>query len=121
MESIRRFFRGIQIFKFKFPRTSLSISGGVFLVVFVIFLWRVRSLSFPVVLRFNEAQGILKFGEQGEIFGVWFSFLALSILNVLLGEYFFLRDRFLAYTLFVMNIFLAVFFLAVALLILFIN
>lgn len=121
MESVRRFFRNIKLVRFRFPRISVLISGVVFLLFFLLFLWRIRSLSFPVILRFNEAQGILKFGERSEIFGVWFSFLLLSLLNIILGEYFFLRDRFFAYTLFAMNIFLATLFSVVALLLFFVN
>lgn len=97
----------IRIFEAEFTRSGLLLSFGILLVGLGIIFFEFRSLAFPLAVRFNDMQGVLRFGARSEIFGVWFAFLSLWILNAVLSELFFLRERFIAYALVGLNVFLS--------------
>lgn len=97
----------IRILETEFTRVGLLLSFGVFLIGLIIILFEFRSLTFPLAVRFNDMQGVVRFGARGEILGMWFAFLSLWVLNTTLAELFFLRERFIAYTLVGFNAFLS--------------
>lgn len=91
---------------------TLVVSFAVLLAALAFFIAIVQSFPSPVILRFNERQGVLLFGERAQVFGVWIFFFALWVLNALLAEFFYLRERFLSYMLVSLNGFLALFLIA---------
>ncbi len=121
IETLKKPFERVRILKDPFSRVALLGSFGTILAVLVLIIFTVGSLSVPVVLKFNDRQGILLFGEQSQIFGIWFSFLALWILNTLLAEFLYFRERILSHTLVVLNGFLSLFLLAAILTVIFVN
>lgn len=121
IEKIKNPFRRIWILKHAFPKQALLWSLFLVVAALVLIFVTVRSLNFPVVLRFNERQGILMFGEQVQVFGVWFAFFALWVLNTLLAEFLYFRERMLSYTLVIANGFLSVFLLTAIITIVLVN
>ncbi len=121
IETLKKPFRQIWILKHPFPRQTLFWSFLLVIAALVLIIVTIGSLSFPVVLRFNERQGILMFGEQAQVLGVWLSFLALWAINAFLAEFLYFRERMLAYTLVVLNAFLSLFLLAAIVTIVLVN
>lgn len=120
-ERIKMAVERVRILKDPFSRVGLFGSFGAILAVLVLIVFTVGSLSVPVVLRFNDRQGVLLFGEQSQVFGIWFSFLALWVLNALLAEFLYFRERFLSHALVVLNGFLSLFLLVAVLTVIFVN
>jgi len=108
-EKIKKPFRKIKIIGHPFPRMTLFASFAVLIAALAFLVAVVSSFPSPVILRFNERQGVLLFGERAQVFGVWLFFFALWALNALLAEFFYFRERFLAYLLVILNGFLSLF------------
>lgn len=114
-------YKNLKILSRDFPRQGLLGSLLLLLLSLGIIGFFFHSLSFPLVLRFNELQGVVRFGERADFFGMWIAFLALWILNAALAEMFFLRERFISYTLIVLNLFLSLALLASVITVIFAN
>jgi len=121
IEKIKEPIQKIRIMDRPFSRSMLFGSFGVIAATLVFIFFTSSTLSFPVVLRFNERQGILMFGEQAQVFGIWLSFFVLWTLNALLAEFLYFRERLLSYSLVMLNGFLALFLVAVIVTITLIN
>lgn len=118
---IKKFLGRISILKGKFSFYAVLGSLGMFILIFIAIAFSIKYLSFPVVLRFNERQGILLFGERAKVFGVWFSFFALWIFNALLAEFLSKREKFLSYALLMLNCFISLILLVVVITVIFVN
>lgn len=114
-------FRKIKIFHYSFPQRSFVFSFLIFIAVFLIIVNVFYSFESPLVLRFNQFQGIVRFGERSELFGIWILFLAIWLVNNILAEFFLLRDKFLSYVLLGVNIFLSFVLFVAIVTILFVN
>lgn len=94
-------------------RVLFIIGLFLFVVGFILVLLRVNILSLPVILHFDAMSGVDKFGDQSSVWGVWGLGFVLFLINSVLGEVFFLRERALSFICFGANLFLGILFLII--------
>jgi hypothetical protein len=105
----------------EFPRYGTLGSFAGLLFSLGIAVYEYKTLAFPFIVRFNELQGVLRFGARSDLFGLWIAFFVVWALNAFLSEMLFLRERFLSYTLVALNMFLSLALLASVFAILLVN
>lgn len=84
------------------------VSGGFFFLSLIFIYFNLRKLGSPIILHFDQFNGIDKFGEKSDLLGIWFTGLGMALINTLLGEAFFHRERFISYILIAVNILIAI-------------
>lgn len=86
---------------------SNIITAGIFLCEFLIILFNIGEISNEIALRFNSLSGIDMFGGKGTIFGIWVAHVCIVVLNTMIAESVFLKERAITYFLMGCNVFLA--------------
>lgn len=94
-------------------RILFIIGFLLFVMSFVFVLLKVNILSLPVILHFDVMNGVDKFGDQSSVWGVWGLGFILFLINSVLGEFFFLRERALSFVCFGANVFIGILFLII--------
>ncbi|KKU14944.1 hypothetical protein A3I34_01590 [Candidatus Jorgensenbacteria bacterium RIFCSPLOWO2_02_FULL_45_12] len=93
-----------------FIGTLTILAAGLLIAVFA-----ASDSSAPFILKFDGIRGISMFGEYSNVLGLWLLGFFMTILNFVLGEFFFFRDRALSYIAFSTNVVLsAILFIALA-------
>ncbi len=92
-----------------------------FIVGFVFIVFKVNMLSLPVILHFDAFNGVDKFGDQSSVWGVWGLGFVFFLLNSVLGEVFFLRERALTFVFLGTNLLFSLLFLIIISVIITIN
>lgn len=93
----------------------------LFVVSFVFIILKVNMLSLPVILHFDAFNGVDKFGDQSSVWGVWGLGFVFFLLNSVLGEVFFLRERALTFVFLGTNLLFSILFLIIISVIITIN
>jgi len=112
MEKLVRLFSA-HFLRDKTLRTLFIIGLLLFVMSFVFVLLKANVLSFPVILHFDVMSGVDRFGDQSSVWGVWGLGFILFLINSVLGEVFFLRERVLSFVCFGANLFLSILFLII--------
>ncbi|KKU91082.1 MAG: hypothetical protein UY23_C0004G0027 [Candidatus Jorgensenbacteria bacterium GW2011_GWA1_48_11] len=102
------------IFKKKILLVLLIVSGALMLFSLGLIYFNIASFGSPVILHFDAFKGVDFLGDRLDVWLIWLSVLLIMILNVLLGEFLFYRERILAYLLIGANLLLALLTLAVS-------
>ncbi len=85
------------IFKGKALWIPLGLTAAFFAAGAIIGLLKVNGLGYPVIIHFDQFQGVDFVGSASDFWGIWLGGLAIAALNCVLSEVFFRRERFLAY------------------------
>jgi len=95
------------IFKQKILLVFSALSAFLFLLSLVLIYFNLSRLSAPLILHFDALRGVDFFGEKYDFFGIWLVGLAAAIINTILSEIFFYRERILSYIFSGVNLLLA--------------
>ena len=94
-----------------FSKKSLLIltglSGGAIVGSFLLALLNFGKLSYPLVLHFDNFNGVDVIGDTADFWGIWLGGIAYITLNFLLGEAMFKKERILSYVFLSINLLLA--------------
>lgn len=78
----------------------ISIFGLSFLVLFISFLtafFKIGGITNPLIIHFDAYNGVNILGDKIDIFGVFASAFAAGLINFFLSNFFYYRERFIAY------------------------
>ncbi len=85
------------VFKSKVLWIPLGLTIALTAAGLIVGLVKISGLGYPVIIHFDQFHGVDFIGTATDFWGVWLGGLALLILNGILSEVFFRRERFLAY------------------------
>lgn len=96
------------IFKKKILLVLLVLSVGLMIFSFGLIYFNIGSFGFSVVLHFDAFNGVNFLGSRSDVWLIWATTLLFIVLNTILAEFIFYRERVLAYSLIGANLLLAV-------------
>lgn len=102
------------ILKQKVLLILLGFSAALFLGSFVLSIFKLNNLSYPVILHFDAFRGVDFIGDMTDFWSIWASGLFITIINTWLGETLFHRERFLAYLFLSANVLIALLILIIS-------
>ncbi len=84
-----------------------SLSGIAVLGSLILAFLKLGGLSYPLVLHFDNFQGVDFLGNTTDFWGIWFGGFAFIVLNFFLGEVMFKKERVLSYVFLSVNLLLS--------------
>jgi len=99
----------------KAPRLLFILTAAFFLASLLFIAFSVGRFGESIILHFDHMSGIDLFGTPASVWGVWALGFAIAAVNTASAEYFFDRDRVIAYIFLAGNFLIGILlFLAVA-------
>jgi len=98
----------MNFWKEKSLRMIFILGGGIILVSFIFIAFRVGHLTTPVILHFDNFNGINFFGDRSNVWGVWFLGFIIALMNAGFAEFFYYRSRILSYVFLATNFFVSI-------------
>jgi len=98
----------MNFWKEKSLRMIFMLGGGIILVSFIFIAFRVGRLTTPVILHFDNFNGIDLFGDRSNVWGVWFLGFIIAFMNAGFAEFFYYRSRILSYVFLTTNFFVSI-------------
>jgi len=98
----------MKIFKQKILLIFLALTAVLFILSFALIYFNLGRLSAPLILHFDALRGVDFFGEKADFWGIWLVAFVVAIINMILGEVFFYRERILSYIFLGANLLLAI-------------
>lgn len=86
-----------QIFRDKYLRIVWGLSFLILFFIFFLAVVKLRGASTPLILHFDVYKGVDFFGSRLEIFGILISAFIIILINALLANFLYSRERFLSY------------------------
>ncbi|MBI5306703.1 hypothetical protein HZB04_03940 [Candidatus Wolfebacteria bacterium] len=87
------------IIKDKYLRAVFGLSFLLLIFLLAIVFAKLRDISAPLIIHFDVYRGIDFFGGKLEIFGIIATAFIAVVINFLLADFFYWRERFLSYVL----------------------
>lgn len=78
-------------------------------------------MSQPIILHFDNFKGVDAFGDKIDVWGIWLMGLAMILINLVLGELFFYKERVVSYLLVSVNILISILILIISAVIINVN
>ncbi len=75
----------------------MGLAAALFLASFLLSIFKLNNLSYPIILHFDIFRGVDFIGDITDFWSIWASGFFIAVINVWLGETLFHRERFLAY------------------------
>jgi hypothetical protein len=94
----------VNIFKQKILVIFLAVTAVLLLAGLALVYFNVDSLSTRLVLHFDAFKGVDLFGENADLWRLWGTGVLVTLLNAILGEAFFKKERMLTYIFLGVNI-----------------
>jgi uncharacterized membrane protein len=85
------------LIKDKYLRVIAIISFLVLFLAAIIFYLTLGSTPTPIIIHFNEYNGIDFLGSRWDVFGILLSALVMILINLFLANFLYNRERFLSY------------------------
>ncbi|MEK9194692.1 MAG: hypothetical protein AAB884_02675 [Patescibacteria group bacterium] len=102
------------IFKQKTLLVLSIISGAFFLFSFLLIVLNIGGFGSPVILHYDVFRGIDLFGDKFDVWAIWITGFLLGILNIILSNTFFYRERVLSYLFIAVNLLISILILVVS-------
>lgn len=83
-------------------------SVPLFILSAIFILFSAGGFSQPLILHFDAFRGVDIFGDSSSVWGIWFLTLSFMVMNAILSNAFFLRERVVSYLFLVTNILVSV-------------
>ncbi|MEK7481880.1 MAG: hypothetical protein AAB464_00560 [Patescibacteria group bacterium] len=87
------------IVKDKYLRAVFGISFTILIFIFLLTLLKLKNIAFPLIIHFDAYKGIDFLGGKMEVFGILISAFSMLLINALLANFLYNRERFLSYIL----------------------
>lgn len=87
----------------------LAVAGFFFVVSLGILLLNISRVSGPLILHFDAFHGVDLFGTVGDVTGIWVMAFLMIVVNVVLADVLYLRERVLSYAFIGINILISIF------------
>jgi len=97
----------MEIFKHKLLVVFLVITGLILALGGVIIVGNAGNLPQQLILHFDSFHGIDMFGEYADLWLVWITGFMFAVLNAVLAEEFFYKNRVLTYIFLSVNVIIA--------------
>ena len=89
----------MKVFKNKNCVIIFGLSFGILILTAVIVYVRLAEITTPLIIHFDAYKGIDFLGDRGDVFKILIVALTIFVLNLILAEFIFDRQRFLSFTL----------------------
>ena len=98
----------MHIFKQRLLFILTGTGAVLFIASFLVMIFQVSGFASPVVLHFDELRGIDLYGGQSDAWVIWITSILVFIVNVVLANVFYFRERSLSYVLVGFNLLWAI-------------
>ena len=86
-----------EIIKDKYLRIIFAISALLLLIIFALICFKFIAVNNPIIIHFDAYKGIDFLGSRINIFGLFFTTLIIFLINLVLSNILFYRERMLSY------------------------
>lgn len=97
-----------KLFKDKILLSLVLLSLALILAGILLIYLNIDSLSYPLILHFNEFQGVDLVGESDNLWGVGIMAGVIFLINLTLAAGLYLRERILSYILLSVNLLISI-------------
>ncbi len=87
----------LDIFKERVLLIFIILSFSLLFFSLGLVYFNIRELSSPVIIHFDGLRDIDPFGKVGDLWFIWLTGFVIVLINVFFGNFFFYRERVLAY------------------------
>lgn len=85
------------LLKDKYLISIFGLSFFVLLISFLTAFFKIGGITSPLIIHFDTYNGVNILGDKIDIFGVFASAFAAALINFLLSNFFYYRERFISY------------------------
>lgn len=86
-----------EVLKDKYLRIIFAISALLLLIIFALICFKFIAVNNPIIVHFDAYRGIDFLGSRINIFGIFFTALVVFLINLVLSNILFYRERILSY------------------------